>query len=223
MKRISFPIFTFFLLLLTNLPAQNTKHSLISGKIVYEINFPVNEQRPQAKESMPKEMTLYFKEDFSRTEVSMPTGTMVMISDFKAKVNYMLMQMGTNKMAIKSTEAEVNAKKSGVAPKVTVTRESKVIAGYSCYKAIVTYTSAKGERSIDVWFTNQIHAHNSYTTSIDGITGVMLEFESTENGHTMKLTAKSVEPIDILDPALFQVPADYKIMNAADMMKGKKK
>jgi GLPGLI family protein len=173
---------------------------------------------------MPKEMTLYFKEDFSRAEMAMPTGgNMVMISDFKAKVNYVLMNMGANKMAIKSTEAELNAKKSGVAPKVTTTRELKEIAGYSCYKAIVTFTTGKGEKSMDVWFTNQIHAHNSYTNSIDGITGLMMEFESTENGRTMKLTAKSVEPIDNLEPTLFQVPSDYKIMNASDMMKGKRK
>ncbi|MBL0104091.1 MAG: hypothetical protein IPP51_10295 [Bacteroidetes bacterium] len=155
--------------------------------------------------------------------MSMGTGTMVMISDFKAKVNYVLMNMAGNKMAVKSTEAEMNAKKSGVAPKVTVTRETKMIANYSCYKAIVTFTTGKGERSMDVWFTNQIHAHNSYTNSIDGITGVMMEFESTENGRTMKLTAKSVEPMDNIDPTLFQVPSDYKILNAADMMKGKRK
>ncbi|MBL0104090.1 MAG: hypothetical protein IPP51_10290 [Bacteroidetes bacterium] len=57
MKRSGLAIFAFLLLILTNLPAQNTKHSLVSGKIVYEINFPVDQQKPQSKETMPKEMT----------------------------------------------------------------------------------------------------------------------------------------------------------------------
>ena len=152
--------------------------------------------------------------------MKMPTGNaIVMISDFLNGTAYTLMDMGPKKMAIQTTFDEIKAKRKGPAPKVTLTRESKVIAGYTCYKAIVIVTNDKGDHTMDVWFSNEIKSQNTFSTKIEGINGCLMEFETSEGGRTMTMTAESVQAIDNIDPALFTVPEGYTITKASDMMK----
>ncbi|MFZ7115999.1 MAG: DUF4412 domain-containing protein [Bacteroidota bacterium] len=203
-----------------NAYSQNTKHSVNSGKVTYKIT-SLSDKNIASK---PMEFILFFKKDMSRVEMESEGSKSIMISDNLANTGYMLMDNSGNKIAMKMNR-DAMMKKNGIAeePKVQITRESKVIAGYTCYKAIIT-SNYKGETKVyDVWFTNDIKGNYSYDTKIKGLNGLMMEFESVNEGKTYKMVATKVELDDNLSDELFKVPSDYQIMDMSNFMGGMKK
>ena len=195
--------------------SQNTKHTVSSAKIAYKIT-SVSDKNIASK---PLEYILYIKKDMSRVEMQSDKGTTVMISDNLANTGYLLMENSGNKMAMKMNR-DAMMKKSGVATetKVQITRESKVIAGYTCYKAIITSNYKDDTKVYDVWFTNDIKGNYSYDTKINGLNGLMMEFESAQDGKSYKMVATKVDLEDNLSDDLFKVPADYQIMDMSSFM-----
>ena len=220
MKSIRINLFFLALFIVGNAYSQNNKHSVTSAKIAYKIT-SISDKNIASK---PLEFILFIKKDMSRVEMESSNGKTVMISDNLANSGYMLMDNSGNKMAMKM-DRNTMMKQNGIAqePKVQITRESKVIAGYTCYKAIITSQTKDGEKIYDVWFTNDIKGNYSFDTKIKGLNGLMMEFESVNEGTTYKMLATKVEPIDNLSDDLFKVPSEYLIMDMSKLMGGEKK
>ncbi|MBP9789957.1 MAG: hypothetical protein KBD57_05420, partial [Bacteroidia bacterium] len=94
--------------------------------------------------------------------------------------------------------------------------------GYTCYKAIIKSTTKGDKETYDVRFTSDIKGNYSYETYIKGVNGLMMEFETSREGKTYKMTALSVEPMDNLSDDLFKVPSDYQIMDMSNFQGGMK-
>ena len=207
------------ILISASVKSQNTKHSITSAKIVYRIT----ETSSKEVAKKPIDYTLYIKKDLSRVEMESEKGKMTIINDNLAKTGYMLMDNAGTKIAMKmNLESELKKKGVDSDAKVEITRESKVIAGYTCYKAIITSTTKEGPKSYDVWFTNDIKGDYSYENKVKGVNGLFMEFEDTRNGKTFKMTATSVEPSDNLSDDLFKVPSDYQLMDMPSFPGGMK-
>ncbi len=220
MKFIKTYLFFLALLISAGVNSQNTKHSVTSAKIVYRVTL-ITEKGVNNK---PLDYTLYLKKDMSRVEMESEKGKMVMISDNLGKSGYTLMDNSGQKIAMKMNMSKMMAKNGNLSePKVVITRESKVIAGYTCYKAIVTSQTKEGERVYDVWFTNDIKGNYSYETNINGLNGLMMEFESERDGKTYKMVAVNVEPDDSISDELFKVPSDYQIIDMSNFQGGRKR
>ena len=216
-RTILFLISIFFT---SNAYCQNTKHSVSSAKIKYKLTH-VSEKGTDSK---PLEYSLYIKKDMSRVEMESEKGKITMISDNLADIGYMLMDNSGKKIAMKMSRNAM-MKNNGVTaePKVQITRESKTIAGYNCYKAIITSQTKDGEKIYDVWFTNDIKGNYSYDTKITELNGLMMEFEWINDGMTYQMVATSVEPDDNLSDDLFKVPNEYQIMDMTNFQGGKTK
>jgi GLPGLI family protein len=209
------------LLLLTALTGNNVigqpaKKDVRSGKIIFEISYPESNMDEQRLAMMPKKSILYFKDNMSKAEVPMAAGKMVIISNNKTETATMLMDMMGKKNQIEMSKEDMEKQKSKAKPQVEKTNETKLICGYTCKKAIVTITTAKGSGKFDVWYTNDLKVKNSYSSRIEGIDGFMLEFSSIENGMNIKMTATSVEPMTI-DDSEFVIPEGYEKKNLNDL------
>ena len=211
----------FYLLLISSAAlAQNTKHSTSSGKIIFNITYPESTLDEATLSNLPKESTMYFKDDKVKVEVTMPMGKTTVISDNKVGEGLMLMDMMGSKTAIKINQEEMMKEKEAKGKtKVVNTRESKIIAGYTCMKAIVTVETKDGDKSFDAWFTNEIKVKNSFSSQIDGINGFLMEFFNNQNGMNMKMTARSVEPMEIADSE-FNIPEGYEVKTMDELKKG---
>ena len=158
--------------------SQNSKHSISSAKIVYRITQTTTKEVA----IKPMEYTLFIKKDMSRVEMESEKGKMTMISDNLARTAYMLMDNSGSKIAMKmNLEAEMQKKGIDKDPEVEITRESKVIAGYTCYKAIIKSTTKGDKETYDVWFTSDIkkkYGITDYTTRLAS-TDVIKEKVST--------------------------------------------
>jgi len=115
------------------------------------------------------------------------------------------------KYAIKQTSAEIEKEmaQSGI-PTVEESGETKVIAGYTCKKAVITVNDDGLKSAYEVYYSGELGSKmanfdNPWYKDIDG---VMLEFILKNREINMKFTATSVEKKSL--PAKdFEIPSDY--------------
>ncbi len=192
---------------------------LTEGSVVFSITMTDNDLDPQIASMMPKEMTLTFKGDKSKTDMKMGMGTIIVLYDDKAKFATTLMDMMGQKTAIKISEADME-KEKGKQPKTTVKNleETKVICGYTCHKAELTIEGEK-EKQI-VYYTKDIVAKNSQAQKggLKGLDGFPMEYVISMQGMGMKMTAKTVSK-DKLEDAVFKIPEGYKEMTMDEAKK----
>ena len=207
-------------LIVENSLAQNTKHQVSSGKIIFDITYPETQLDEKTMANLPTESVMFFKNDKVKIDVNMPMSKTTIISDNKTGEGTMLLDMMGNKWAIKMNKEQLLKEKETTngKPKVELTHESKVIAGYNCTKAIITINTKLGEKSFDAWFTKDLKVKNSFSSQIEGIDGFLMEFYNTQNAMNMKMTARSVEPMEVADSE-FSIPDGYQ-QKTMDELKG---
>jgi hypothetical protein len=170
----------------------------------------------------PKVMTVSIKGSKARTEMNVGGGLVVEILDYVAKTKIALINMMGQKFAIKSTSAEIEKENAGQ-PKgtVSITNETKNIAGYTCKKAIVTTNDDGVKSTFEVWFTDEIGGKdaNFDNPMYKDINGVMLEFILKTPQASMKLSATSIEK-KAVSAKDFEIPSDYTL-TTQDELKGK--
>ncbi len=183
-----------------------------TGVIVYNITYG-DDLDAQTASMMPKTMKLYIKGSKTRMEMSMGMGTNITVFDAEKKDGFVLIDMMGQKMAMKMTTGDIENKSKDVPDvDVTVTDETKDIAGYTCKKAIVKPKDGSDEYT--VYYTDELgdgmlNWDNPMYKDIDG---VMLEFSSAEKQMNMKFTAVKVEKKKISDKD-FEIPEEYKVMS----------
>jgi GLPGLI family protein len=199
-----------FLIFISISSFAQDKKNISSGKIIFEITYPESQLDENTMAAMPSESVMLFKDDKVRVDVSMAMGKTTVISDNKTGNGTMLMDMMGNKIAMKIDKNEI-VKQKGIAgkPKVELTNETKSIAGYNCKKAIVTINVNGSDKKFDAWFTNELRIKNSPSSQIEGIDGFLMEFYNNQNGMNMKMTAKSVEAMNVSDDS-FIIPDGYQ-------------
>jgi len=209
-------IFTFGLQLGSN--AQD-----FEGRIDFEIK---NEGASDPRMSMmlPKKSSMFVKNGNVRMEMDMAMGMKsASITDGKLGSTVTLMDMMGQKYAIESNTNDELLKKQQDKMKVAInkTTEQKTIAGYTCQKAIVTFTdtTTSKETALHVWYTKELNVGNKHVQGpFASIEGSMLEYSITQQGFSMQFIANKVVK-EAVDDAKFQIPADYKRMTQEDMMR----
>lgn len=204
-----------FLFLSFGLKAQN-KVLLEGFSVIYGVNVNTPGMNETIKSMMPKEMVITYKGDMVRTEMVTPMTTSITIIDTKKNKGTTLMEMFGNKIAMDLTDqlkSGQDIKASNV--DIEITKETKMIAGYKCTKAITRVKDSA--EPIVVYFTEELPmVKNQLTSSFSGINGCLLEFSTNQGGMALKMTAKTVSFGDISDNK-FIVPEGYQKMDAKDL------
>lgn len=194
------------------------------GKINYSISISGNSEEMQGYAQMlnGSTATISFKPSLTRVEMSMGTMmNMVSITNSTTAKSLTLMSGMIGKIAIPSTLEEAKKMNEQKMPKFKIeqTSETKVIAGYTCKKAILTDES--GNVNI-FWYTEEISFETTGQNAIYAVLpGVSLEYTTTVNGMSMTFTALSIETSLTNSDSLFDmtVPAGYTVKTLADMSK----
>lgn len=194
----------------------NAQKNFTEGKIIYDITYPDMEMDPQMAAMMPTEQVVYIKGVMSRTEMSMAMGySNYMILNGKTGEVITLNDMMGNKSAIRTTVEEVKKnEKSEKKPKVTLTGETREIAGYSCKKAIVEMDGT----SIEYFVTDKISASLAGMDELKDIKGFPLSYGVDQGEIKMRFTARSLNTEKVADDK-FIIPSDYKLTTKEELMK----
>jgi hypothetical protein len=168
----------------------------------------------------PKVVTVSIKGTKSRADMQMSGVNTVEISDYAEKNKVKLLNLMGQKYAIKQTSEDI-AKEMADAPVPTVeiTNETKVIAGYTCKKAVITVNDDGVKSTYECFFTSEIGGGK--LTNFDNelykdIDGVLLEFSMKTGELNMKFTATSVEKKSL--PAKdFEIPSEYTLTTQEEL------
>jgi hypothetical protein len=198
--------------------AQNSKEEITSGKIIFDISYPDLQLDNPSMAALPDKAVMLFNENKSKVIMSMIIGKMEIISDYKGGASIVLMDFPNNKWYTEMEKGDIEKeKKSNPKPVVDKTRETKMIAGYSCIKTLVEVTSENTKVPVEIWTTNEINAKNSISSQIEGVDGFMMEFFLSQSGLNMKMTFRSIEKMNVADSE-FNIPDGF-VKKSSDELK----
>ncbi len=199
--------------------AQN---KLSEGKVFFDISYPdLTGDAKRFESSLPKDATIYFKNGKSRVEMPNPVGKITTIADTGMADVIILMNLGGKKFTMKKSpedikQAQIDMQGGGVPPTVSIikTDETKVIAGYTCKKAIINLIHQSKTISSNCWYTDKLPKIMSGTdTNYDAIEGFMMEYSVTQDGITKILKVRQVIEEKIGD-VLFQISPLYRFVKS---------
>jgi len=200
----------------TSIKAQK----LFSGTIVYDITYSGAEIDPATAATLPKNMTMTILGKKSRVDMQQGPMNISKINNAETMLNITLLNVMGQKYAIKQTKEQI-MKGVNKMPKakVTVTDETKVIAGKKATKAIVVFTDEDGvETTEEVYYASEIGGENfNFDTPYRGINGGLLEYTIQSGDIIMKYTATEVKSKKIKDTS-FLIPTDYQEVSAEELM-----
>lgn len=189
------------------------------GVITYKITYPDSKFTEAQLAMFPKSLTVAIKGAKSRTEIATGMGNQISIIDYTEKTKIGLIDMMGQKYAIKSTAEEIE-KENAKEPKATVeyTSETKVIAGYTCKKAIVTTDEDGVKTSFEVFYTPELGGKGSNFDNplYKDIDGVLLQFSMKTPQISMMFEATSIEKKSISNKD-FEIPAEYQITTEEEL------
>jgi GLPGLI family protein len=186
------------------------------GRIVYSITYPKLDN-PEMLGMLPKETTIYMKGDMTRVEANSGMGVKnITIANAKEKKATVLMDMLGQKFQMESSEADSDNENPYKDAKITITDETKMIAGYKCAKATV---EVKDNGKVDVYFTKDLGVNSKNASGpFKQIDGAVLEYSMTQQGMEMKFSASTVSKEKVAD-SKFIIPEGYKKVTRDELMK----
>lgn len=162
---------------------------------------------------LPKEMTIYIKENKSKVEQNQMMGKQVVVSDLGQQNGFMEMEMAGQKIRMNISTEEFKKEAENV-PDIEYLDESKTIAGYPCKKAIMKDES--GNLTMTVFCTDKIS--NKAQKQFIGLKGFPLSYTMTQQGMTLEMSATEVIKQSVSDD-IFNKSDGYKDITQADLQK----
>ena len=192
------------------------------GIITYKITYPDSKFSESQLAMFPKVLTVSVKGSKSRTDLQMSGMTTVTIDDYAEKTSVSLLNMMGQKYAIKQTTAEIEKENTAAGTTtVELSDETKVIAGYTCKKAVVTVNDDGVKTTYEVFYSSELGTKvaNFNNPIYKDIDGVLLEFSMKTQMGNMKFTATDVEKKSLAAKD-FEIPSDYTL-TTQDELKSK--
>jgi len=221
MKKVQFLFVLLFGALFFQLSGVTAGKSF-EGVITYKITYPGSKFTENQLAMFPKITVVTIKGDKAKTELQMSGINTVEITDYTTKSKVSLINMMGQKYAVKQTTEEIEKESAnGPKPTIELTSETKMIAGYTCKKAIIT-TNDKGEKNeFEVYYTSELGSKvvNFDNPLYKDIDGVLLEFTMKTPQVTMKFTATGIEKKSVSSKE-FDIPPDY-VLTTQEELKSK--
>jgi GLPGLI family protein len=192
------------------------------GKVVSEgiIEFEasaVDPNNPMA-DLAPNKMVVKFKDHKSVAEMSAGMGllTMSFVSDYNNKTVTQLVKLLNKKYASIANADEIQKEIAGSKLKVLKTNETKLIAGYRCKKATISYED-NSQPPFDVYYTDEIELEKpNWSNEYNEIDGVLMEYQLKRYNLELRFTARRVAKSTVEDSD-FETPGDYKVISQKEL------
>lgn len=193
-----------------------------NGKVVSEgiIEFEasaVDPNNPMA-DLAPNKMVVKFKDHRTVAEMSAGMGllTMSFVSDYNNKTVTQLVKLLNKKYASVANADDVQREISNSKLRIQKTNETKLIAGYRCKKATISYED-NSRPPFDVYYTEEIELEKpNWGNEYNEIDGVLMEYQLKRYNLELRFTARRVAKSTIEDSD-FETPGDYKLISQKEL------
>ena len=181
------------------------------GTIEYEVTYLSNKSSMPTN-LLPKKVILKFRAQKSITTIEgfMNMFALSNISDFRKQTNTMLLKVVDKKYFYQGAKFDPPFFFDQIQnPIIKFVPETKVFAGITCKKAVVTFANTT-QTSFDLYYTDSIKLKSpNKSTPLAQIEGVLMQFNVRISNIEMKLTAKRYTKGNVLDN-VFNISEDYK-------------
>ena len=195
---------------------------LSEGVITYDISYPRPIEDKWMEKLMPTEMEMQFKNNNINTELTFGLGMIKIgyITNTEDKhLHEMLKFMRKRNVSHRGIKQVDDLLLQIPNHKIELKTDTKSIAGFLCYKAIVKVESPANPYTYDLWYTNEIKLKDpNWCTPFKSIPGVLMEYRVERFNVVMHFTAIDVETLEIQDTE-FMVPKKYKEISIEAMEK----
>lgn len=193
-----------------------------NGKVVSEgiIEFEasaVDPNNPMA-DLAPNKMVVKFKDHRSVAEMSAGMGllTMSFVSDYNNKTVTQLVKLLNKKYASVANADDIQKEISNSKLRIQKTNETKLIAGYRCKKATISYED-NSRPPFDVYYTEEIELEKpNWGNEYNEIEGVLMEYQLKRYNLELRFTARRVAKSTVEDSD-FDTPGDYKLISQKEL------
>jgi hypothetical protein len=198
----------------------NAQRKIKEGLVIYNVSYEPAAGQQQDTDSLPKEITCYFRGDSSAAIINQGTAVIKGVSVIKNNYHSMLIDMpaSSQKIVVLLTPAEVEEEKAAN-PQITGVKgkEKQSINGYNCFKE--TITDPRSGKTYEIWLTKDIYiAPNSVSKLVSVFGGVPIKFVTFNRG--IKINAELKEIKETTVPAgFFTATKDYETMSFSDLQK----
>jgi len=185
------------------------------GHIDYTIAIIGNEQAAQMMNGDTTKFTV--KDSMIKTDMDLGMFKTTFITDANSKKATMLMDMMGNKYAV-ALSADDLKQQAASKPDYDVqyVDSTKVIAGHTCKKAIVSLKDKKsGAKSFTVWYDPTFVMPGGDQNVYAKIKGIPLQYGMSQKGIDMELTCVLIDNKPV-DASVFTIPDGYTSMSMAD-------
>ena len=190
------------------------------GVIEYNITYPIKNYDQTYEMFLPKVMTMTYKNNVYKNEVSTKIFSSIIISDCDNKRLTMLSNFANNKiytiLDFKETKKMLN---SYPKPDIIKTDYIETIIDYNCKKYYGMYDNINNH-DVELFESNEIPIKNSnWCNQYSEIKGVLLAYEIEQFGMNMEFTASSIDKHKSVSNKVFEIPEDYKKVNLERFLK----
>lgn len=166
----------------------------------------------------PSKMIVKFKDHKSVAEMSAGMGllTISFVSDYNTKTFTQLVKLLNKKYASVANADEIQREISDSKIKIQKTNETKLIAGYRCKKAVISFED-NSQPPFDVYYTDEIELEKpNWSNEFSEIDGVLMEYQLKRYNLELRFTAHKVVKSNIEDSD-FETPGDYKVISQKEL------
>ena len=192
---------------------NNLPESFDEGKINFTINYPVKNYASYMEKIIPKKMTMSFKNNVYKNEVSVGNFfTSSVITDCNTKNMVMLLNLHPEKIytTLDKSEVENMLKTHYPKPEIISMPYKDSVMGIICKRYYGVYQQIEDGRDVLLNETNKINIENSnWGNQFSQLKGVLTNYEVAQFGLSMQFKAHSIEDVQI-DDSCFSIPKDYK-------------
>ena len=193
MKKICIAV---LLLLFMHAEAQITE-----GTVKYAMKVDGNQQDIAAQMLINTSVTIYFKKEKALMDMTTPAYHMRTLTDNTGVL--MLMDAMGQKFYTRKSKEDI-AKGKTPDPVISLTNETKKIAGFDCKKAFITVTGKSGTVvKMAIWATDKIRNVPGIgpvnAEALSKLKGMALEVEMEQGGIKTKMTATDISTKPLAD------------------------
>ena len=173
--------------------------------LVYDASITTGSDVPKMADAFDgATTTIYLKGNLSRSELSSALFSSTTIHDSKTGAAVVLREVSGQKLLIRMTPEnwmEKNRKYQGIG--FTNTNETKVIAEYTCTRAVATLSDGS---TFSVFYTTEIIPENKeYDYQFKNLNGLPLEYELTQGKLKIKYTVSRIN-LNPVPASKFDIP-----------------
>ncbi len=190
------------------------------GVIVYELTYPQFTEDNIFTSMFPSEMTFKFKDNDTKSELktSMAVFSTAILAEHDKRTLTHLVRIASKYSGLVMDSAQI-MKEYGKAPEgmqIVPTDQTKVIAGFDCAHARVTFEN-DSTADFDLYYTDRIAIDNpNWCTPFHEIKGVLMEARVNKFNIDMHMVAKSVTRQEFSEDE-FKVTQKYQPISVEEM------